>query len=299
MAGRIAMKSTKKVWLAIMGSAALTVAVPGLASAAGGAPSGTHHSYASASLRHTLPLAHPAHAFRTHPLQRAPAFDTVKSNNWSGFATFGDHFRFVSSTYTIPSLNCGISPDPSFDSEWVGLDGFTSSTVEQAGTFAECSGGTPSYFAFYEMFPEPSVAFSDVSPGDSITAKVFFNGSQWRLTLLDNTTGAGFDVTLSCPSGSTCKNRNAEIISETPNGGPPTASLADYGIVGFTQIAITDTAAHHFNIFSPDWSNDKIFEVDLANGNPMQAPSKLEGAVSGPGGGAGNQAFTVTALAPN
>jgi peptidase A4-like protein len=294
------MKATKKVWLAIMGSAALTVTVPGLASAAGGAPLGTHHSYAPApaSLRHTLPLAHPAHPFRTHPLQRGDTkFNLVKSNNWSGFATYGDHFRFVSSTYTIPSLNCGVSPDQSFDSEWVGLDGYTSNTVEQAGTFAECSGGTPSYFAFYEMFPEPSVAFSDVGPGDSITAKVFFNGSQWELDLLDNTTGAGFSVTQSCPSGSTCRNRNAEIISETPNGGPPTTSLADYGIVGFTQIAITDTAAHHFNILSPDWSNDKISEVNVANGDLMQAPSKLEGTASGTGGGAGNQAFTVTAVA--
>lgn len=302
------MKATKKFWLAITGSAALTVAVPGLASAAGGVPSGTHHSYASASasLRHTLPLAHPAHAFRTHPLQvqthalrGGTKFNTVKSNNWAGFATYGDHFRFVSSTYTIPSLNCGVSPDQSLDSEWVGLDGYTSSTVEQAGTFAECSGGTPSYFAFYEMYPAPSAAFSDVSAGDSISASVFFNGSQWELKLVDNTTGAGFDVTLSCPSGSTCKNSNAEIISETPNGGPPTASLADYGIVGFTHIAITDTAAHHYNILSPYWTNSKIYEYDLANGDQMQAPSKLEGTASGTGGGSGNQAITVTAIAPN
>src|SRR5215470_12356242 len=68
---RISMKATKKVWAAIVGSAALIVAVPGLASAAGGAPSGTHHSYARASgPLHVLPLAHPAHAFRTHPVQR-------------------------------------------------------------------------------------------------------------------------------------------------------------------------------------------------------------------------------------
>jgi peptidase A4-like protein len=294
------MKARKKVWLAITGAAALTVAVPGLASAAGG-PSATHHSYASASgaLRHTLPLAHPAHAFRTHPLQHGAKFNTVKSNNWAGFATYGDRFRFVSSTYTIPSINCGVSPDGSFDSQWVGLDGYTSSTVEQAGTYAVCSGGTPSYFAFYEMFPAPSVAFSDVSPGDSITASVYFNGSKWRLSLVDNTTGAGFSVNQSCPSGSICRNRNAEIISEVPNGGPPNASLADYGIAGFTQIGITDTAAHRYNIFSPHWSNDKINEVNLANNDLMQAPSKLEGTASGTGGGWGNQAFTVTAVAPN
>ena len=297
------MKATKKAWLAVIG-APLIVAAPGLASAAGGAPSATHHSYAraSGSLRHTLPLAHPAHPFRTHPMQRGTKFNTVESGNWSGFATYGDHFRFVSATYTIPSLNCGISPDGSFDSQWVGLDGYTSSTVEQVGTFAQCSGGTPSYFAFYEMFPANSVSFTDVNPGDSITATVFFNGSQWVLSFVDNTnSSAGFSTTQSCPSGSTCRNSNAEIISEVPNGGPPSATLADYGIVGFTQIAITDTAAHHYNIFSPDWKNDKISEYNLSvpHGNLMQSPSKLEGAVSGSGGGPGNQAFTIQAINPD
>jgi len=294
------MKPTRRIWLATIGAAALTVAAPGLASAGGG-PSVTHHSYVAAhgSLRHTLPLAHPAHPFRTHPLQRGTKFNTVSSNNWAGFATYGDHFRFVSTTYTIPSINCGISPDGSFDSQWVGLDGYTSSTVEQVGTYAECSGGTASYFAFYEMFPAASVAFTGVSPGDSVTASVYFNGLQYELTLVDNTNGpVGFSTSQACPSGSKCKNANAEIISEVPNGGPPTASLADYGIVGFTHIAITDTAAHHFNVFSPDWKNDKISEVNLSvpHGDLMQSPSKLEGTASGSGGGSGNQAFTVTAI---
>jgi hypothetical protein len=302
------MKTTRKIWLAAIGAAPLIVAAPGLASAGGGAPA-AHHSYiqASGSLRHTLPLAHPAHAFRSHPLQRGTMhslqrgtkFNTVSSNNWSGFATYGDHFRFVSATYTVPSINCAISPDGSFDSQWVGLDGYTSNTVEQVGTFAECSGGTASYFAFYEMFPAASVAFSGVSPGDSISVSVFFTGSQWELALVDNTNNsAGFSTTQSCPAGSTCKNANAELISEVPNGGPPTASLADYGIVGFTHVAITDIASHHFNIFSPDWKNDKISEVNetVSHGDVMQSPSKLEGGVSGSGGGPGNQAFTITAV---
>lgn len=294
------MKARKNIWLAIIGAAPLILAAPGLASAAG-TPSATHHSYipAAGSLRHTLALAHPGHPFRTHPLQRGTKFNTVKSNNWSGFATYSDHFRFVTATYTVPSLNCAVSPDGSYDSEWVGLDGYTNSTVEQAGNYAYCSGGTPNYFAFYEMFPSASVDFSGVSPGDSITASVYFNGSQWVLTVADNTTGSGFSVAQSCPSGSTCRNTNAEIVSEVPNGGPPSASLADYGIVGFTHIGITDTTGHRYNIFSPDWKNDKISEYDSSNGHLMQSPSTLEGTASGTGGGWENQAFTDTAINPN
>jgi hypothetical protein len=267
-------------------------------------------SPAGRSSHHALAVVHPAHPFHTHPFQAhsqqgATTFNTVSSNNWSGFATYGDHFRFVSATYSIPSLNCAVSPNGSFDSEWVGLDGYTTRTVEQVGTYAQCSSGTPStpsYFAFSEMYPNPPTSLSGVSPGDSITASVYYSGSSrtWNLTLRDNTDPQLFiNQTLSCPSGSTCSNANAEIISEVPNGGPPKASLADYGIVGFTQIGITDYSAHHFNVFSPYWKNDKIYEVNNANNDLMQAPSKLEGGASGSGGGYGNQAFTDTAIAPN
>lgn len=293
----------KKIWLPILSAAALIIAIPGLASA-GGTHSATHHRYAApaaASVGHKLVRAHPAHPFQTHPLRRRVKFNTVASNNWSGFAAYGDHFRFVTTTYSIPSLNCAVSPSGSFDSEWVGLDGYTSATVEQIGTDATCSGTTPEYFAFYEMYPSASVQFTGVSPGDSITASVFYSSStgKWNLKLVDNTAQAVLSQSLACPSGSTCNNASAEIISEVPNGGPPAASLADYGTVGFTQIAITDTSAHHYNFFSPYWKNDKIFEVDRANNHQMQAPSKLEGSESGSGGGPGNQAFTDTAIAPN
>lgn len=295
----------KKIWLAIPSAAALIIGVPGLASA-GATHSAPHHSYvspAAASPGHKLVRVHPAHPFQTHPLrgQGRTKFNTVGSDNWSGVATYGDHFRFATTTYSIPSLNCSVSPDGSSDSEWVGLDGYTSPTVEQIGTYAQCSGGTPSYFAFYEMYPQPAVSLSGVSPGDSITASVYYSSStsKWNLTLTDNTAQASITQSLSCPSGSTCKNANAEIISEVPNGGPPAASLADYGTVGFTQIGITDTSRHRYNLFSPYWKNDKIFEVDLSNNHQMQAPSKYEGTASGTGGGWGNQAFTDTAIAPN
>lgn len=293
----------KKTWLVLPSVAMLIIGVPGLASA-GGTHSAKHHSYVSpagASPVHKLVLTHPAHPFQTHPLRSGTKFNTVSSNNWSGFAVYGDHFRFVRATYTIPSLNCSISPDGSYDSQWVGLDGYSDKTVEQIGTYAQCSGGTPSYFGFYEMYPAPSVAFSGVSAGDSITVSVYYDRStsHWTLKLYDNTIQAPLTESLSCPSGSKCWNASAEVISEVPNGGPPAASLADYGTVGFTQIGIADTSGHSDNVFSPYWKNDKVFEVDASSNHEMQEPSKLEGGRSGSGGGYGNQAFTDTAVNPN
>jgi hypothetical protein len=291
------MRAARKIGFTAVGVAALLLAGPGLASAGGNAP-GTHHSYApsSASPRHRLVLTHPVRAFETHPLARGTKLGTTESNNWSGYAAYGDHFRYVKATYTIPSLNCAVSPDGSFDSEWIGLDGYTTNTVEQVGDYATCSGGTPYYYAFYEMYPLGSVAYSGVSPGDSVTVSVYYSNSQWRLEFYDNTEQSGFTQYESCPSGSTCENANAEVISEVPNGGPPSAELADYGIVGFTQIGITDYAGHHDNFFSAYWKHDEIFEYDLSNGDLMQAPGALEGSESGSGGGWGNQAFTDTAV---
>jgi hypothetical protein len=258
-------------------------------------------SPAAAARTHGLVLAHPAHPFQTHPLRGLRGrkkFSVVGSNNWSGFATYGDHFRYVHATYSIPSINCSVSPDGSFDSQWVGLDGYNSPTVEQIGTFAQCSGGTPSYYAFYEMYPQASVTYTGVSPGDSISVSVYYDAStqHWNLLLVDETAQSSISESATCPAGSSCKNDNAEVISEVPNGGPPTADLADYGTVGFTEIGITDTAGHRDNFLSRYWKNYKIYEVDSSD-NQMQAPGTLEGSETGTGGGYDNQAFIETALA--
>lgn len=295
----------KKTWLAVISAAALIIGVPGLASAGGTHP-GTRRSYvspAAAAPGHQLVRTHPAHPFQTHPFQIRPLrkrtkFNTIGSSNWSGFAAYGDHFRRVSATYSIPSVNCTISPDGSFDSEWVGLDGYGDTTVEQVGTSAECSGGTASYFAFTEMYPRNPIYYTDVSAGDSITLVVYYSSSarNWDLSLTDNTTGATISQSSTCPPQNSCKNASADIISEVPDIGTTPAPLADYGTVGFTEIAITDASGRHYNLLSPYWKNAKIFEVD-SSGNEMQAPGTLEGSESGTGGGYANQAFTDTSLA--
>ena len=57
---------------------------------------------------------------------------------------------------------------------WVGIDGFTSGSVEQDGTLIECSGGRAFYFTWWEMFPTNSIQVvgSSVRPGDAISASV-------------------------------------------------------------------------------------------------------------------------------
>ena len=91
-------------------------------------------------------------------LRHLAARSPVQSPDWGGYAVAADsgkHVRFVSSDFTIPSVNCANSPDGSVVEHWAGLDGFNDNTSEQVGVLAECNSGTPSYLAFYDMVPEP------------------------------------------------------------------------------------------------------------------------------------------------
>ncbi len=96
------------------------------------------------------------------------------SSNWSGYAVTGSRFTSVSASWTQPTAKCSGTAYSSF---WVGLDGDTSNTVEQTGTDADCSGSTPQYYAWYEMYPKFPVNLSGtVRPGDHLSASVTTNG---------------------------------------------------------------------------------------------------------------------------
>src|SRR5215472_14576756 len=100
----------------------------------------------------------------------------VNSLNWSGYAddnTAGNTYSSVTGNWSEPAVTC-----PSHGTQdavfWVGIDGFTSGTVEQDGTLAECSRGSAFYFTWWEMFPANSIQVvgSSVSPGDAISSSV-------------------------------------------------------------------------------------------------------------------------------
>src|ERR1700753_2797792 len=97
------------------------------------------------------------------------------STHWSGYAVTGGTVKSVSSSWPEPTATCSATAYSSF---WVGLDGDTSNTVEQTGTDADCSGRTPQYYAWYEMYPKYPVNLPNtVKPGDQLTASVTTNGS--------------------------------------------------------------------------------------------------------------------------
>jgi hypothetical protein len=161
------------------------------------------------------------------------------SSNWSGYAVTGGRYTSVSASWVQPAVNCSVTPT-GWSSFWVGLDGDTTSTVEQTGTEADCSSGTPVYSAWYEMYPKFPKNYSDtVRPGDSFTASVTTDGNgNFSLTIRSS---RGWSHTTSARLKS-AKLGSAEVIAEAPSSSGGVLPLADFGTVSFTGATANGTS---------------------------------------------------------
>ncbi|WP_052432588.1 G1 family glutamic endopeptidase [Streptacidiphilus carbonis] len=112
------------------------------------------------------------------------------NDNWGGYAVTGGTYRTVTGDWTVPALDCSATAgDISF---WSGLDGWTSTSVEQIGLDAVCTRkGAVQYNPWVEMYPANSIYFTEtVKAGDAMTSSVTTNGSgSFTLTLADPTQG--------------------------------------------------------------------------------------------------------------
>ncbi|MFL4910419.1 G1 family glutamic endopeptidase [Streptomyces sp. MMS24-I2-30] len=149
-------------------------------------------------------------------------------SNWGGYVAQGS-FTKITGSWTEPHVVCRSNNDKF--APWVGLDGWGSRTVEQAGVQTDCSSGSPVRTAWYEMFPSPPVYWQDpVSEGDSMTASVTSDGAGgYTLALTDNTKG----WTESVKKTVQANNVSAEAIIESPNQAYP-----EIDSVRFTQVAV-------------------------------------------------------------
>jgi hypothetical protein len=200
----------------LSGVTATTVAAPARASHA---PSARFLAEARTALVHYLRHNHPqamlVHTRHAHAVRNVTA---RQSFNWSGYADTASKaqtFTKVSGAWTAPSVTC--SAEDQVTSNWVGLDGFNSNTVEQLGTIGWCFRGKPIYFTWYEMFPANTVEVGTaLKPGDKISASVTRTGTSYALKLTDSTTaGNNISVTKTCAL-TKCVDTSAEWISERP-----------------------------------------------------------------------------------
>lgn len=197
----------------------------------------------------------------------------TQSTNWSGYAAYktGTTFTDVKGSWVEPSVSCP-SRQHQYAAFWVGIDGYTSNSVEQIGTDSDCAAkNRPSYYAWYEMYPKSPVNLSlTIKPGDTISGEVSFSGgSSFTLTLTDQTTGKSFTTTQSY-SGAALS--SAEWIAEAPSSFS-VLPLADFGTVNFTG-SYTTGNGHTGSISDSSWSNDQITMVNN-KGTVKAQPSGL------------------------
>ena len=108
----------------------------------------------------------------------------AESTNWSGYAVTGANGAFNQRVRQLDRADRHLPAATSrrgsaqYAAFWVGLDGYSSNSVEQTGTDSDCDGTTPDYYGWYEMYPANPVYFTNtVKPGDAISASVTFSGT--------------------------------------------------------------------------------------------------------------------------
>jgi hypothetical protein len=214
------------------------------------------------------------------------------SSNWSGYVAVGPDgastaFSDVAGSWVQPKVRCvaGRADAVAF---WVGLGGSTDGapSLEQLGTAAECSanGGTPSYYAWWEIVPAASVRVPlKVVPGDRVTAAVLVSGQKVTMSLKNETRRTRFSktVTVSHPLDVS----SAEWIAEAPSSCPPSGGcrvvpLTNFGSVTFAGAAAIGNA-HPGTIADTTWSASPV--VLIPDGSSPASPSAAPGSGQTPG----------------
>jgi hypothetical protein len=216
---------------------------------------------------------------------KSPGFkglSDVTSTNWSGYADTGSSFSNVSAKWTEPGTTCS-SRTTSLAAFWVGIDGYSSDSVEQDGTMIECYDRTAYQFTWWEMYPtnDVQVVGETAAAGDAITASVVRSGTSYKLTVTDAThTADSFSTTQTC-SASSCVDSSAEWIAEAPTGSSGVEPLSDFGTWTASSAAVTEgSTAGSISSFT----DDEITMIDSSG-----ATKALPGALNSGGTG-----FSVT-----
>jgi peptidase A4-like protein len=173
---------------------------------------------------------------------------SAESTNWSGYAVTGANgaYKSVSATWTEPTATCtsgGRRGTDSYAAFWVGLDGYSSDSVEQTGSDSDCNGRTPDYYGWYEMYPADPVYYTNtVEPGDAMSASVTFSGTETYTLVLKDTT-RGWTQTQSINESGFARS-SAEVITEAPcctSSGNP-LPLANFGKVSYGSSTANGTS---------------------------------------------------------
>lgn len=197
------------------------------------------------------------------------------ATNFAGQTTY----QKVTGHWIVPQASCAAGEN-SASSIWVGMTSGDSlqSTLAQLGADSDCSSGTPQYYIWWEMYPQPSVPLDlVVEPGDSITATVAFRQNQFYLSIDDFQAQYHFSIT---QSGKSSDTTIAECITEAPtivdnpfNNQGHVAPLTDFGSVSIScQLNNNQPIA--------DGPQDVLYQMQTSNNIAKATTSNLDQAGS-------------------
>jgi hypothetical protein len=242
----------------------------------------------------TLP-GYPAY-ITPSPISHASLATT--STNWAGYAVQSNLntpangvVTAVSGSWTVPAVT-GSAGATAYSAVWIGIDGYSSSTVEQIGTESDWSDGAPVYYVWYEMYPRDSVTVTKltVKPDDSVSASVTFAAGKFTLAITDTTEKQSFS-TVQTLAGA--QRSSAEWIVEAPSSNFGVLPLANFGSTTITNASATFTKAGKSTtgpIDGPGWQSASMNMVTQGN-----ATLASTGAVAD---SAGKSSFAVGYTAP-
>jgi hypothetical protein len=235
------------------------------------------------------------------PGTRPPVYDpirnvTVSYNTiWAGYAVTGSDFTQVQGSWIVSAVDCTKTPNTD-SSEWVGIDGWSSNTVEQTGTDADCIGKTPYYYVWYEFYPLNTVVINDVSiaAGDKFSASVTYDGdNEYTVAITNDTTGQSFskEVKFKGADGSGLPPRNSAEWIEEMDGN----KLSDFGVDPFgefyTEVSGGTDSATDATISGPikDFGSAVQRSISTKNGTSGSQDTAVPSALASDGA-----SFTVT-----
>ncbi|HWC40258.1 MAG TPA: G1 family glutamic endopeptidase [Acidimicrobiales bacterium] len=219
-------------------------------------------------------------------------FGANKSTNWSGYnqgtvEQGSKLFNQISGTWTVPTATQHKAGEAENSSSWIGIGGgcvdasctATDASLIQTGTEQDvAANGTPSYSAWWEIIPAPSLTISTmkVSPGDTMhanIAEVVPFSDVWTITLQDQTKGETFTQTV--PYAST--HLTAEWITETPTLiGTSGASLA-----AMPNLSGANFSAAKTNSAGAGLKPSEEIQLVTSSGQVLATPSAPNGTADG------------------
>ena len=185
---------------------------------------------------------------------------TSASQNWSGYVLANNApyvYTAIAGTFNIPSSIACSPSGSSMMAEWVGLGGWDTSSIIQAGVNCGPDGtGGVSESAWLELYPAGSVTVPlNVNFGDTVTVTIDnTTGNLWTISFNDVTSGSTYSTNVNYAANGT--NDAAEWIVEAPTAGNYLTTLASYSpSVTFTNLAWTSNA--------PSTSSPSAYSINL------------------------------------